>query len=267
MSASMIVALTALTAPFLVGPFVVYYAYRVSAHPDHAPAELDHPLVPGPFVEHVEATQRALYGEGFSLAGCAWTTAAWPRTRFVAVFENPLAGTMALASLRQDEARRPRVVSMALRFVTELASGARVVTDNDVAVEGCPGRELTRLAVTGVRSPRRLLQIHLARIAEGTRLAPRSGRVDGEVTTYANSEYVRGLYRQLARGTLLLDEETMQLRPTVRGSIATAWRYLGLGGVLRGVVHHLLALTLLARRVHIMAPEVPATETARARTA
>jgi hypothetical protein len=210
-------------SPYVVGPLVIRFAHRQSTHPQLVPKRPEE--LPREATVFIVEMANALTAEGFT----QWPMFAFGSDKamiYLKYFVNRTTGDAAMSVVVQAGAGNiRRIRDKHVAFATKLVDSFEVRTTNSATIgvlPPSPGRDGVQLL--GVADPRRLYQIHVARVR---RLAGGRAPVlpaEGQEIATVTAEIMHDLDRQVEVGYFYRDAGGEFYRPTWKGAALMTWK-------------------------------------------
>jgi len=232
-----LLVLVALFAPLVLGPLLLYQRWRLKM-PRIVPMDIDASYAPATFRHYVSGKERELNPLGYQIRGCTAEITATDRMLYTAVLMHDNQVDIALVSVAydMDSYDSPRHVAYTSVELASLLSGGIWLTTSDSTLVRPDSHRIRRLTAWR-RNTADLVRLH-GMHRHGQPAKSSAGMPGHDNFPAAVQEALRSqeIYDALARGELIQDEMTGEIRPNWSGACNVSWKHFGITAWIHGVL-------------------------------
>jgi len=214
---SMIVVSLIVLRPFIVGPIVLHRSHSMSVHTDYQPIHLVRDVVPQEVRDHICKAVDILTACGFETVAHFQVSHVSGRVGYVTLLKN--SNLITVARLVTSFETKGGLV-----FITELADGTELGTNNLTTLSGNPPRKSRRvLWMPEIEDLRELYGFH-KQLVDKFGKAPKPFSLNGDIIDYMDQRGDAQRTHWVKRGHYKLNSKNNQYRLTWKGAMIHAWK-------------------------------------------
>lgn len=219
-----IVVIGAIVIPFVLGPLVVRFTFKMPARPQFTPTTPE--SMPSDALLFFKHNTEELEKLGFVLVSDRIMTGFLKNlTSYIRLLINRSAGDAAMCAYTESKVGQNKKINRYVEFCTEFSSN-REITTNNSSLQGSfkPVPEKKVLQFPRISDVHELYQIHSRETANFDRFAKKVLPPEGNEFEHLSSSMNRDLERQARLGYLYFESLSNTYRPTWKGAFMMTWK-------------------------------------------